>query len=97
MASEHVKKDPAVTHRFEDLLAQLEGHGLKRNGHDDLLVRAADAETYYCDNDLAIDVLRSKYLAPGEAGPLHIWDRIARAMASVEKDPQYWYDRVISL
>ena len=97
MASEHVKKDPAVTHRFEDLLAQLEGHGLKRNGHDDLLVRAADAETYYGDNDLAIDVLRSKYLAPGEAGPLHIWDRIARAMASVEKDPQYWYDRFFSL
>ncbi len=97
MASEHVKKDPAVTHRFEDLLAQLEGHGLKRNGHDDLLVRAAVAETYYGDNDLAIDVLRSKYLAPGEAGPLHIWDRIARAMASVEKDPQYWYDRFFSL
>ena len=97
MASEHVKKDPAVTHRFEDLLTQLEGHGLKRNGHDDLLVRAADAETYYGDNDLAIDVLRSKYLAPGEAGPLHIWDRIARAMASVEKDPQYWYDRFFSL
>ena len=97
MASEHVKKDPAGTHRFEDLLAQLEGHGLKRNGHDDLLVRAADAETYYGDNDLAIDVLRSKYLAPGEAGPLHIWDRIARAMASVEKDPQYWYDRFFSL
>jgi ribonucleoside-diphosphate reductase alpha chain len=97
MASEHVKKDPAVTHRFEDLLAQLEGHGLKRNGHDDLLVRAADSETYYGDNDLAIDVLRSKYLAPGEAGPLHIWDRIARAMASVEKDPQYWYDRFFSL
>ena len=97
MASENVKKDTAVTHRFEDLLAQLEGHGLKRNGHDDLLVRAADAETYYGDNDLAIDVLRSKYLAPGEAGPLQIWDRIARAMASVEEDPQYWYDRFFSL
>ena len=97
MASEHTKKDSAVAHRFEDLLAQLEGHGLKRNGHDDLLVRAADAETYYGDNDLAIDVLRNKYLAPGEEGPLHIWDRIARAMASVEQDPQYWYDRFFSL
>ena len=97
MASEHTKKDSAVAHRFEDLLAQLEGHGLKRNGHDDLLVRAADAETYYGDNDLAIDVLRNKYLAPGEEGPLHIWDRIARAMASVEQNPQYWYDRFFSL
>ena len=36
-----------AVHRMEDLLAQLEGHGYKRNGHDDLLRRAADAETYY--------------------------------------------------
>ena len=96
MASK-IEKDPVVAHRFEELLVQLENHGLKRNGYDALLARAADAETYYGDNDLAIDVLRNKYLAPGETGPLHIWDRIARAMASVEKDPQYWYDRFFSL
>ena len=84
-------------HRLEDLLAQLEGHGLKRNGHDDLLAKAADAKTYYGENDLAIDVLRSKYLAPGETGPLQMWDRIARAMASVEKDKEYWYDRFFSI
>jgi ribonucleoside-diphosphate reductase alpha chain len=84
-------------HRFEELMAQLEGHGLKRNGHDALLKKAADAETYYGDNDLAIDVLRNKYLAPGEVGPLHMWDRIARAMASVEKDQEYWYNRFFSL
>ena len=87
----------AVAHRFEDMLAKIEDYGLNRNGHDALLARAADAETYYGDNNLAIDVLRNKYLAPGETGPLHIWDRIARAMASVEKDPQYWYDRFFSL
>ena len=92
-----MESERAVAHRFEDMLAQLEGHGLKRNGHDALLARAADAETYYGDNDLAIDVLRNKYLAPGETGPLHIWDRIARAMASVEEEPQYWYDRFFSL
>ena len=92
-----MESERAVAHRFEDTLVQLEGHGLKRNGHDALLARAADAETYYGDNDLAIDVLRNKYLAPGETGPLHIWDRIARAMASVEEDPQYWYDRFFSL
>ncbi len=92
-----MESERVVAHRFEDMLAQLEGHGLKRNGHDALLARAADAETYYGDNDLAIDVLRNKYLAPGETGPLHIWDRIARAMASVEEDPQLWYDRFFSL
>ena len=96
MASK-IEKDPVVAHRFEELLVQLENHGLKRNGHDALLARAANAETYYGDNDLAIDVLRNKYLAPGETGPLHIWDRIARAMASVEEDPQLWYDRFFSL
>jgi len=101
MASERMKENSGAaaegTHRLEDLLAQLEDHGLKRNGHDDLLARAADAETYYGENELAVDVLRNKYLAPGETGPLHIWDRIARAMASVEEDKEYWYDRFFSL
>lgn len=90
-------QSPVGVHRLEDLLAQLEGHGLKRNGHDTLLKKAVDAETYYPDNDLAVDVLRSKYLAPGETGPLQMWDRIARVMASVEKDKEYWYDRFFSL
>ena len=101
MASEKIEDGSeavnGVTNRIEDLLSQLEGHGLKRNGQDDLLASAADAETYYGENDLAVDVLRSKYLAPGENGPLHIWDRIARAMASVEEDKEYWYDRFFSL
>jgi len=78
-------------------LSQLEGNGYQRNGHDEILQKAADAETYYGDNDLAVDVLRSKYLAPGETGPLQMWDRIARAMASVEEDSETWYDRFFSL
>ena len=103
MSTEHSAADPGASdaptgvHRLEDLLAQVEGRGYQRNGHDEVLQRAADAQTYYGDNDLAIDVLRSKYLAPGETGPLQIWDRVARAMASVEADPQAWYDRFFSL
>ena len=88
---------PANAHSLKDMLAQLEGRGLERNGHDELLARSVDAEIYYGDNDLAIDVLRSKYLAPGEKGPLQMWDRIARAMASVEADKEHWYDRFFSL
>ena len=84
-------------HRLEDLLAQVEGRGYRRNGHDDILKNAADAETYYAENDLAIDVLRSKYLAPGETGPLQMWDRIARAMASVEEEEAHWYNRFFTL
>ncbi|MEE2658125.1 MAG: adenosylcobalamin-dependent ribonucleoside-diphosphate reductase [Candidatus Latescibacterota bacterium] len=102
-SSEHSDPNPSVSgspagvHRLEDLLAQVEGRGYRRNGHHEVLERAADAETYYGDNDLAVDVLRSKYLAPGETGPLQVWDRIARAMASVEEDQEYWYDRFFSL
>ena len=92
-------ESPAGVHRLEDLLAQLEDQGYQRNGHDAVLQKAADAETYYADNSLAIDVLRNKYLAPGEKGPLQMWDRIARAMASVETDENqsYWYNRFFSL
>lgn len=88
---------PANSHSLKDLLAQLEGRGLERNGHDELLARSVDAEIYYGDNELAIDVLRNKYLAPGEKGPLQVWDRVARAMASVEADKEYWYGRFFSL
>ena len=91
------EETPSLVHRLEDLLTQLEGQGYKRNGHDEILQRAASAEAYYGENDLAIDVLRSKYLAPGEAGPLQMWDRIARAMASVEQDSEHWYDRFFGL
>ena len=90
-------RSPVGVHRLEDLLAQLEGKGYRQNGREELLKSAADAETYYGDNDLAIDVLRNKYLAPGETGPLQMWDRIARAMASVEKDEAHWYEQFFTL
>jgi ribonucleoside-diphosphate reductase alpha chain len=58
---------------------------------------ALDCRDYYKDNDLAADVLRSKYLSHSEKGPMHMWDRIARALASVEKDQEYWYNRFLEL
>ena len=58
---------------------------------------ALDCRDYYKDNDLAADVLRSKYLSHTEKGPMHMWDRIARALASVEKDQEYWYNRFLEL
>jgi ribonucleoside-diphosphate reductase alpha chain len=58
---------------------------------------ALDCHDYYGDNDLAADVLRSKYLAPTEKGPMHMWDRTARALASVEKDKEYWYNQFLAL
>ncbi len=62
-----------------------------------VLDKALDCRDYYGDNDLAADVLRSKYLAPNEQGPMHLWDRIARAIASVETDKELWYNRFLDL
>jgi ribonucleoside-diphosphate reductase alpha chain len=58
---------------------------------------ALDCRDYYKDNDLAADVLRSKYLSHSEKGPMHMWDRIAKALASVEKEKEYWYNRFLEL
>jgi len=52
---------------------------------------AASSKTYYPDNQLASDVLASKYLSPVENGPLFMWRRIALAIASVEEDQDKWY------
>lgn len=56
-----------------------------------------DADAYYGENTLAADVLRSKYLAPGETGPFQMWDRVARAMASVEQEQGRWYQAFFSI
>ena len=65
--------------------------------NDAIMDLALDCRDYYGENDLAADVLRSKYLAPTEKGPMHMWDRIARALASVEKDNDYWYNQFLGL
>lgn len=40
---------------------------------------------YYKDDSLGADVLKNKYLAPWETHPYEIWQRQAKAIASVEK------------
>ncbi|MFQ5636371.1 MAG: adenosylcobalamin-dependent ribonucleoside-diphosphate reductase [bacterium] len=58
---------------------------------------ASDSAAYYPKNKLACDVLKAKYLAPGETGPLHLWYRIAKAMSSVEKDSDYWFKKYFTV
>ncbi len=41
--------------------------------------------TYYGDDNLGIDVLKQKYLAPWEKHPHEMWQRQAKALSSVEK------------
>jgi ribonucleoside-diphosphate reductase alpha chain len=62
----------------------------------EILERARKTETYYPDA-LAADVLRNKYLAPGEEGPLELWERVARALASVEEDAEYWFEEFFAI
>lgn len=62
----------------------------------EILERAKKTETYYPDS-LAADVLRSKYLAPGEEGPLELWERVAKALASVEEDRDYWFEEFFGI
>ncbi|MFN0159051.1 MAG: adenosylcobalamin-dependent ribonucleoside-diphosphate reductase [Bacteroidota bacterium] len=76
-----------------DIQAQQSGSAL----NETIMDLALDCHDYYGDNDLAADVLRSKYLAPNEQGPMHMWSRIAKALASVETDKELWYNKFLEL
>ncbi|MGA9118055.1 MAG: adenosylcobalamin-dependent ribonucleoside-diphosphate reductase [Bacteroidota bacterium] len=65
--------------------------------NEQIMDLALDCRDYYGDNELAADVLRSKYLAPSEKGPVHLWNRVARAIASVETDQEFWYQKFLAL
>ena len=43
-------------------------------------------EQYYKNDSLGSDVLKQKYLAPWEEHPYQLWERQAKALASVEKN-----------
>jgi len=61
------------------------------------LAEAMDTKAYYPENDLAADVLVNKYLAPNEKGPLHLWHRVAKSVASVEDNKQEWYENFFAI
>lgn len=54
-------------------------------------------DKYYAGDDLGREVLKNKYLAPWEKGPYDMWKRIAKAMASVEKEEEIWYQKFFSM
>ncbi len=57
-------------------------------------------ENYYPDDTLGSDVLKNKYLAPGENHPYQMWERQAKALASVEKtktDKVKWHSKFYSI
>ncbi len=68
--------------------------GVEKNNLELYLKKASNAAEYYKFNkqvegleqfdQMATDILKRKYLAPNETGPIHMWDRVARAIAGVE-------------
>ena len=59
-----------------------------------------DIDNYYKNDSLGSDVLKQKYLAPGEKHPYELWQRQAKALASVEKnkaDKEKWENKFFSI
>ena len=57
-------------------------------------------ENYYANDTLGSDVLKQKYLAPGEKHPHELWKRQAKALASVENNKssrEQWEEKFYSI
>lgn len=60
----------------------------------DYFIKGLDTHKFYDGrmkeggNDAAENVLKSKYLAPEETGPVNMWHRVAKAISSVESSPE---------
>ena len=85
------------TEPSQEFLREMERKCLRMDHGGKHLLKALDASDYYEGDDLAVNVVKSKYLAPGETGPFHMWDRIARAIATVESNRDYWYHQFMSI
>ena len=55
---------------------------LEKNKTDETEKNSFSIESYYPDDSLGSDVLKQKYLAPGEEHPFQMWERQAKALAS---------------
>ena len=53
-------------------------------------MKAPQAGEPLAPQPISIDTLRRKYAAPGEPGADAVRRRVARALASVERDPAHW-------
>ena len=73
---------------------------LEKNKANEIEKNSFSIESYYPDDSLGSDVLKQKYLAPGEEHPFQMWERQAKALASVEKtksDKEKWQTKFYSI
>jgi ribonucleoside-diphosphate reductase alpha chain len=67
---------------------------------DNYIPEKYKVDKYYSDDQLGADVLKNKYLTPDENHPWELWQRVAKATATVEKTPQsqkHWEAQFFSI
>lgn len=105
--SKTVLSIPYDAKRIENALLKT---GIDKNNLEQYIAKASDAKQFYRFNkqidkleeydQIASDILRRKYLSETEKGPLQMWDRVARAISSVEKtdvEKEESYESFISI
>lgn len=91
-------KTAAVPQEMEDAMAAMAQAALPHKTARELCPPKYILDTYYQDDDIAKDILRNKYLAPGEENPWDLWVRQAQALAAVEATEELrglWEERFL--
>ena len=93
------KKNPDdISNIVEETVRELTKEVNEKDETDTL--RRYHIENYYEGDTLGADVLKNKYLAPWESHPYELWQRQAKALASVEKTKKLkkeWEDKFYSI
>jgi ribonucleoside-diphosphate reductase alpha chain len=105
--AEHLKLDfPVLNPEAENRDSNLQSTGVATfeegilEKPDNYIPEQYTIDKYYTDDQLGSDVLKNKYLTPEEAHPWELWQRVAKATASVEKTPQakeHWEAQFFSI
>jgi len=105
--AEHLKLDfPVLNPEAEKTEGSIPKEGIEtfKEGilekPDNYIPKQYTIDNYYTNDQLGADVLKNKYLTPDENHPWELWQRVAKATASVEKTEQskeYWEAQFFSI
>ena len=96
--NENDKSSKELNTLVEDTARELAKEIDKKTTKDDFSKYQID--NYYNGDTLGADVLKNKYLAPWESHPYELWQRQAKALASVEKtkkSKKLWENKFYSI
>ena len=92
------KNTEDINNIVEETVRELTREVNEKDATDDLA--QYHIENYYDGDTLGADVLKNKYLAPWESHPYELWQRQAKALASVEKTKKlqkHWEQKFYSI